>query len=80
MTIFPRGSEWRKWDLHVHSPYSSGYSGTWEQFIEQIKSAECDVIGINDYFCVAGYKKLAQSIESGDLDLHGKVLFPVVEM
>ena len=80
MTIFPRGSEWRKWDLHVHSPYSYGYSGTWEQFIGQIKSAECDVIGINDYFCVAGYKKLVQSIESGDLDLQGKVLFPIVEM
>ena len=80
MTTFPKGSEWRKWDLHVHSPYSSGYSGTWEQFIEQIKSAECDVIGINDYFCVAGYKKLVQSIESGGLDLQGKVLLPVVEM
>lgn len=80
MASFPKGSEWRKWDLHVHSPYSAGYSGTWEQFIEQIKSAECEVIGVNDYFCVAGYKKLVQSIESGDLDLQGKILFPVVEM
>ena len=49
---FPRGSEWRKWDLHVHSPESDGYSGNWEQFETQIKNADCDVIGINDYFTV----------------------------
>jgi len=45
-----RGSEWRKWDLHVHSPASAGYAGTWEQFEQQIKNADCAVIGINDYF------------------------------
>ena len=22
MHIYPRGSEWRKWDLHVHTPAS----------------------------------------------------------
>ena len=74
---YEKGSEWRKWDLHVHSPMSHNYRGTWEQFIIQIKNAECDVIGINDYFSVSGYKKL---ISDGGLVSSNKIFFPVVEM
>ena len=39
-----RGSEWRKWDLHVHTPASlcSEYGGDndeiWEQFIQKIEN------------------------------------------
>ena len=22
MVLYPRGSEWRKWDLHIHTPFS----------------------------------------------------------
>jgi len=51
---WPKGSQWRKWDLHVHSPASSGFSGDWNQFVIQLGNADCDVIGINDYFSVAG--------------------------
>ena len=53
-----RGSEWRKWDLHVHSPASENFKGEWSQFIIQLGNADCDVIGINDYFSVAGYKEV----------------------
>lgn len=31
-----RGSEWRKWDLHVHTPASgmaNQYNGDWDQFV-----------------------------------------------
>ena len=49
---YPRGSEWRRWDLHVHSPSSCDCSGTWDQFCKQLKNANCDVIGINDYCCI----------------------------
>ena len=73
------GSEWRKWDLHVHSPASDGFSGTFDQFETQLKNAECDVIGINDYFSVAGYKQIKEKIDKGDLDIGGKKLLPVVE-
>ncbi len=29
MGIYPKGSEWRRWDLHVHTPKSiiQGYGG-----------------------------------------------------
>ena len=41
---YPRGSEWRKWDLHVHSPNSHDYSGNREGFYTQLQNANCDVI------------------------------------
>jgi predicted metal-dependent phosphoesterase TrpH len=62
--MFPNGSEWRKSDLHVHSPASNGFSDTWDQFKDQLKNADCDVIGINNYFSVAGYKQTKEKIES----------------
>lgn len=73
------GSKWRKWDLHVHSPASDGFSGTFDQFQIQLKNADCDVIGINDYFSVAGYKLIKEKIDKGELDIGNKKILPVVE-
>ena len=61
-----RGSEWRKWDLHVHTPASlcSEYGGDndeiWEQFIQRIENLPSDikVLGINDYLFLDGYEKV----------------------
>lgn len=75
-----RGSEWRKWDLHVHSPASHGFSGTWNQFAEQLKKTDCAVVGINDYFSVAGYKKIKEMIDNNTLDLGQLKILPVVEL
>ncbi len=79
-TPYKRGSKWRKWDLHVHTPESDGFSGTWEQFKTQLQNADCAVIGVNDYFSIAGYKKLKEEIENNTLDIGDKVVLPVVEM
>ena len=89
---WPRGSEWRKWDLHVHSPASSGFSGDYNQFIIQLGNADCDVIGINDYFSVAGYKEVHRRLQDPASATEGnnayreslerlrtKTLLPVVE-
>jgi hypothetical protein len=76
---YPKGSEWRKWDLHVHSPESDGFSGSFEDFKNQIKRADCYVIGINDYFSVEGYKQIKQEIKEGKFDIGNKKLLPVVE-
>lgn len=77
--IHSKGSIWRKWDLHVHTPFSEGYIGSWKQFEQQLIDAEADVIGINDYFSIAGYRKLREHIDAGNLDLQGKVILPSVE-
>jgi predicted metal-dependent phosphoesterase TrpH len=59
---WPKGSKWRKWDLHVHSSASRNFKGDWNQFIIQIGNADCDVIGFNDYFSVAGYKEVQRRL------------------
>ncbi len=64
--MFPRGSIWRKWDLHVHTPMSiiQEYGGdtpsVWDAFIQKIASspAEIKVIGIADYLFCDGYEHL----------------------
>ena len=51
------GSQWRKWDLHVHTPYSlfHRYPGeleeAWELFLQDLENLppEFKVIGVNDY-------------------------------
>lgn len=77
--VSPKGSVWRKWDLHAHSPFSEGYSGSWEQFEQQIINAEAEVIGVNDYFSIAGYRKLKERIDSGELNIGSKTILPSVE-
>ncbi|MCB9826715.1 AAA family ATPase [Candidatus Nomurabacteria bacterium] len=66
ITKFPRGSEWRKWDLHVHTPLSiiQNYGGNtddaWNNFIQKIASLpqEIKVIAITDYLFCDGYEHL----------------------
>ena len=69
-----RGSIWRKWDLHVHSPASYNYRGTYDQFIEQIEKSDCDVVGINDYCSSEGYKQFKIKNPSSS-----KIVLPIVE-
>lgn len=67
------GSEWRKWDFHVHTPYSvlnnqfgiiaSDDSDTgFDRYVQQLflKAIEKDIwaIGITDYFSIDGYKRI----------------------
>jgi energy-coupling factor transporter ATP-binding protein EcfA2 len=55
---YPRGSEWRKWDLHVHVPgtaLSDGYDKKdgeldWDRAAEIIENSDVQVLGITDYF------------------------------
>jgi hypothetical protein len=68
----PRGSEWRIWDLHVHTPAS--YGGSYADFISNAAKSEADVIGINDYATLEGYEEI---MRLGGIA--GKELFPVVE-
>lgn len=51
-----RGSEWSRWDLHLHSPYTrlaNNYDGDWDGFLNAIVSSKLTVVGITNYFCFA---------------------------
>lgn len=75
MTIkFPRGSEWRKWDYHVHTPASWYYKGGKDVFpkiVDAIGASDCAAFGINDYLTIDGYLKLRPLVK--------KPIFPVIE-
>lgn len=56
MTI-NRGSEWRKWDLHIHSPKTHSTSNRYNDlsiadFCKEIITKNIDVIGLTNYFFI----------------------------
>lgn len=82
-----RGSEWKRWDLHIHTPfsYTSEYVGEtkeeqWENFINGLENLPQDikVIGINDYLFLDGYKEVLKYKDAGRLP-NIELILPVVE-
>jgi hypothetical protein len=92
------GLKWLKWDLHIHTPYSSNKmhklykednphgdnpkydvnnKDMWEKFITELEESDLDVIGINDYCHIDGYKKVIDYQKNGRLN--NKFIIPVVE-
>ena len=84
---YNQGSEWRKWDLHVHTPasiyhkYPGAEAEAWEGFLADLESlpAEFKVIGINDYLFLDGYKRVLAERARGRLANIDLVL-PVIEL
>lgn len=83
MRIFPRGSEWRKWDLHLHVPgtkLNDGYGGPHlEQFCHALEASDVDAFGITDYFSVDAFFELHELYGKLYPDSQ-KVLFPNIEL
>lgn len=80
-----RGSEWRKWDLHVHTPsslvHNYGGSDPWPAFLDDLEHLppEFKVLGINDYIFIDGYRRLVQEQKNGRLG-NIDLLLPVIEL
>lgn len=66
-----KGSEWNKWDLHIHTPLSiinqyadnnqkTDDKDVWDKYVDELEKLPNDVkvIGINDYYFLDGYEKL----------------------
>ncbi len=71
-----RGSEWRKWDLHVHTPESgmaNNFFNDWDNYVKVLFLTaienEVAVLGITDYFTIDGYKKLKTEYLNDDKKL-----------
>src|SRR5665647_917030 len=67
---YPRGSEWRRWDLQVHSPHSylnngfgADFSAYAKTLLERAVAEDIAAIGVTDYFCIEGYKALRALID-----------------
>lgn len=70
---YPKGSEWRKWDLHVHTPFSyldNQFGSDFDNYVNELfkKALEKNIIaiGITDYFTIEGYKKLKNEYLKSD--------------
>ena len=87
MMKFTRGSEWHKWDLHVHTPKSiiQNYGGdtedAWEKYIKDLEALPADfkVLGVNDYIYLDGYKKVKEYKSQGRLG-NIELILPVIEL
>ncbi len=81
-----RGSEWNKWDLHVHTPasivqnYGIDNDSNWEKFIIDLENLpeSFKVIGINDYLFIDGYQKVLEYKAHGRLQ-NIDLFLPVIE-
>src|SRR5690348_10921632 len=80
---FPRGSEWRKWDLHVHAPgtkLNNGYGkDPWPRFCEIVDGSDVCVVGIADYFSLDTYFEARRQLDARFSE-SDKVLLPNLEL
>ena len=83
---YSKGAEWRRWDLHVHTPksicqqFGEDNDVTWNEYITDLENLSSDfaVVGINDYLFLNGYEKLKKE-QIENKRLQRLKLLPVVE-
>ena len=66
--MYPRGSEWRRWDLHVHAPGTllNNRYRDWEEYLQAIEAQnEVRVIGVTEYLSLETYSRLKRYREGG---------------
>lgn len=71
---FLRGSEWRKWDLHVHTPASDG-TGTPEEIVAKAIEEKLAVIAITDHHSVAYIDKVKNAARGKPLTVLSGIEF-----
>lgn len=87
---FSGGSEWRRWDLHVHTPETLKqdlYSGStpeekWDNFCKKINNNEEEiaVIGITDYLLIDNYRKFLSLQKAGKITRQFELVIPNIEL
>lgn len=90
---FTKGSEWRKWDLHIHTPASFHWNGgkrfrdmshaekdvALKQMLQTINDSDVAVFAITDYWTFDGYLEFKSFIQREGLELK-KTIFPGMEL
>lgn len=88
MKQYQRGSIWRRWDLHIHSPaslFNNQFEGAdidqkWSNYFEKLTSINnISVLGITDYYSIEGYQRVKREFDNGNLNNIDLVL-PNVEL
>src|SRR5688500_16600825 len=83
---FNKGSYWRKWDLHIHTPgtkLSDGYisqdEDVWKTFCKKIEESDVSAFGMTDYFSADNYFTFVEK-HKHYYPQSSKVFFPNVEL
>jgi len=90
---YSRGSEWRKWDLHIHTPASFHWNGgkrlqemngqeqeqIFREMLDAINKSDVAAFAIMDYWTFDGYLKFKEYLEKKKLQLN-KTIFPGMEL
>jgi len=89
-SIYPRGSEWRRWDLHIHTPETKKedrFEGRtpeekWNQYVTDINTAseEISVVGITDYLSLDNYFKFKNLVSNGTITKKFDLILPNIEL
>ncbi len=75
MSNYPKGSEWRRWDLHLHTKgtnkndqfhASADFDAYCVTMLKKAVDKKIAAIGITDYFSIDNYKKVVDFIEKID--------------
>lgn len=81
-----RGSQWHRWDPHIHAPgtiLNNQYQGVqaWEEFLDRVEASKppMRVLGITDYYSLATYTAVLGKKAEGRLS-KVDLIFPNVEM
>lgn len=92
---FARGSEWRIWDFHIHTPASYGWKGKKltnpnlqsqddidiiDEMIEALNRADAEVFVLMDYFTFDGWFALQNRLKMPNSPKLNKVVFPGIEL
>lgn len=83
---WPRGSEWRKWDLHIHAPgtklndqFTVSEGDVWDEYCQRLHKSDVQAFGITDYFSADCYFTALAKFRERYPD-SCKVLFPNIEL
>jgi hypothetical protein len=90
---FQKGSQWRKWDLHVHSPASFHWAGSkllrdmsldekdisFQELLSTIENSDVAVFCFMDYWTFDGYLQFKDYLKRKNLSCT-KAIFPGMEL
>lgn len=93
-TQYERGSEWRQWDLHIHTPASFHWNGqkfdsnpdspqivaVVDEMISALNAAKPAVFALMDYWTFDGWFALKRRLAQPDTPKLNKMVFPGIEL
>ena len=93
-TTYERGSEWRQWDLHIHTPASFYWTGQSfdsdpnsplnatlvDEMIAALNAAEPTVFALMDYWTFDGWFALKKRLAEPEAPKLTKTVFPGIEL